>query len=154
MTSERTLGAVSRSSAVTRSTRSSHGGLMVESALPFSAWEGFYVITGTSASALTGLQFVLIVLGAEVDAFSSSAMQAFGTPTVVHFGAVLLVAAILGAPWHGLTGAQLCLVISGLIGLAYALRVIRHTRRQTAYVPVLEDWLWHGVFPPVAYAML
>ena len=31
------------------------------------AWEAFYVIIGTTA-ALTGLQFVVIVLGAEVNA--------------------------------------------------------------------------------------
>ena len=32
--------------------------------------------------------------------------------------------------------------------------VIRHTRRQTAYVPVLEDWIWHVALPLVAYATL
>lgn len=34
--------------------------------LPFAAWESFYVIVGSSAAALTGLQFVVIFLGAEV----------------------------------------------------------------------------------------
>src|SRR2546422_6384345 len=34
---------------------------------PFSAWENFYVIIGSSAAALTGLQFVVVVLGAEHD---------------------------------------------------------------------------------------
>lgn len=32
---------------------------------PFNAWESFYVIVGSSAAALTGLQFVVIALGAE-----------------------------------------------------------------------------------------
>src|SRR5256886_7104575 len=32
---------------------------------PFSAWENFYVIIGSSAAALTGLQFVVVVLSAE-----------------------------------------------------------------------------------------
>src|SRR5205823_5569578 len=32
---------------------------------PFAAWENFYVIVGSSAAALTGLQFVVVVLGAE-----------------------------------------------------------------------------------------
>jgi len=31
----------------------------------FSAWETFYVIIGSSAAALTGLQFVVVTLGAE-----------------------------------------------------------------------------------------
>ena len=30
-------------------------------------------------------------------------VNAFGTPTVVHFCAALFVAAILSAPWHSLT---------------------------------------------------
>jgi hypothetical protein len=32
--------------------------------------------------------------------------------------------------------------------------VIRRAHRQTAYSPVLEDWLWHIVFPIVAYSAL
>ena len=32
---------------------------------PFAAWENFYVIVGSSAAALTGLQFVVVTLGAE-----------------------------------------------------------------------------------------
>ncbi len=33
--------------------------------LPLRAWETFYVIVGSSAAALTGLQFVVIALIAE-----------------------------------------------------------------------------------------
>lgn len=32
--------------------------------------------------------------------------------------------------------------------------VVRRARRQTSYVPDLEDWTWHGVLPLVAYAAL
>ena len=32
--------------------------------------------------------------------------------------------------------------------------VISHTRRQTLYQPVLEDWLFHCVFPLIAYSTL
>jgi hypothetical protein len=68
----------------------------------FAAWESFYVIIGSSAAALTGLQFVVIVLGAERKALGDGeTTRAFATPTVVHFCAVLLVAAILSAPWPG-----------------------------------------------------
>lgn len=31
---------------------------------------------------------------------------------------------------------------------------IRQARRQTDYEPVLEDWLWHGALPLVAYVAL
>ena len=32
---------------------------------PLAAWESFYVIVGSSAAALTGLQFVVITLAAD-----------------------------------------------------------------------------------------
>ena len=122
---------------------------------PFVAWETFYVIVGSSAAALTGLQFVVIVLGAEVGALGGApATRAFATPTIVHFCAVLLVSAILSAPWPSLSSAALVLGVGGLLGVLYGLRVITHARRQTQYVPVFEDWLFHGVLPVLAYATL
>ena len=121
---------------------------------PLAAWESFYVIVGSSAAALTGLQFVVIVLGAEVKALVDSTTRAFATPTIVHFCAVLLMSAILSAPWPALGSAGLCLGLCGVAGLAYVAVVIRHTRRQKEYVPVLEDWLWHSLFPLIAYVAL
>ena len=55
----------------------------------FPAWETFYVIVGSSAGALTGLMFVVIALVAEFRG-SERQIEAFGTPTVVHFSAPLL----------------------------------------------------------------
>jgi len=122
---------------------------------PFAAWESFHVIIGSSAAALTGLQFVVIVLGAERKALGTAAVtRAFATPTVVHFCAVLLVAAILNAPWPAVLGAAIALAGSGIAGIMYVAVVISHTRRQTEYQPVLEDWLWHSGFPLMAYVTL
>jgi hypothetical protein len=118
-------------------------------------WESFYVIVGSSAGALTGLQFVVIALVAESRARSSSReIDAFGTPTVVHFCAVLLVSAILSAPWHGLGGPRLVLVACAVAGVIYTVIVVRRTLRQTGYKPVLEDWTWHAAIPLAAYAAL
>ena len=123
--------------------------------LPLVPWESFYVILGSSAAALTGLQFVVIVLGAEVGAPGGAPVtRAFGTPTIVHFCAVLLVSEILSAPWHNLSSAALALGACGVAGVGYGITVIGHARRQKAYAPVFEDWLWHGVLPLVAYAAL
>jgi hypothetical protein len=122
---------------------------------PLGAWESFYVIVGSSAAALTGLQFVVIVLGAEMNAIGGGqAVRAFATPTIVHFGAVLLISAILSAPWHSLSNAGLVLAACGLGGTAYVINIVRHARRQKDYKPVLEDWLWHFSFPLLAYATL
>jgi hypothetical protein len=122
---------------------------------PLSDWETFYVIVGSSAAALTGLNFVVIALGAERKSLAGGAeIAAFGTPTMVHFCAVLLLAAIVSAPWHALSSAGRGVVAAGAGGLAYSLLVVRHQRRQTGYDPVLEDWIWHTVLPLIAYAIL
>src|SRR6267154_2050669 len=119
------------------------------------AWENFYVIVGSSGAALTGLQFVVIVLIAEVRKRSTHReIEAFGTPTIVHFCAVLLISAILSAPWQALSRVSLALGACGLTGVIYGLIVLRRARRQTGYRPVMEDWLWHTVLPLLAYASL
>jgi hypothetical protein len=73
-----------------------------------SGWENFYVIVGSSAGALIGLQFVVITLIAEIpiEKDMERAGSAFATPTIVHFGSVLLVSAGISAPWHGIAGAR------------------------------------------------
>jgi hypothetical protein len=121
---------------------------------PFASWESFYVIVGSSAAALTGLQFVVVVLGSEMNMISGEAVGAFGTPTIVHFCAVLLISAILSAPWQALWAPGLALSVCGLVGIVYSLLVMRLARRQKDYKPVLEDWLWHNAFPFVAYVAL
>ena len=121
----------------------------------FAAWESFYVIIGSSAAALMGLQFVVMVLGAEIDDRATvHTTRAFGTPTIVHFGAALLNSAILSAPWRRFSSAAIAMGVFGSVGVIYTLFVVRHARRQTAYVPVLEDWIWHTILPALAYAAL
>jgi hypothetical protein len=130
---------------------------MIEQAAlsPLSAWETFYVIVGSSGAALTGLQFVVIALIADSPRRATSReVDAFGTPTVVHFCAVLLMAAILSAPWRGLGGVRLSLAACGIAGLGYCLVVVRRARNQERYRPVFEDWLWYAVLPMVAYTLL
>jgi hypothetical protein len=67
-------------------------------------WVNFYMIVGAAAGALIGLQFVVLTLIAERPPLrAEEAGAAFGTPTVVHFGAALLLSAVLSAPWHAIT---------------------------------------------------
>jgi hypothetical protein len=129
----------------------------VEDALhsPFAAWESFYIIVGSSAGALTGLQFVVIALIAESETHATSPeIAAFGTPTIIHFCAALLVSALLSAPWSSLAPAGVCLALSGAAGVGYTAAVVRHARRQQGYRPVLEDWMWYALLPLLAYAVL
>ncbi len=129
---------------------------------PLIAWESFYVIVGSSGAALTGLQFVVIALiadartqgAARARQSNDQSIAAFGTPTIVHFCSVLLVSAILSAPWHGLSSVALTLGVCGLVGVVYGVIVVRRARRQSEYRPVWEDWLWHAVLPLIAYALI
>ncbi len=120
-----------------------------------SAWENFYIIVGSSAGALTGLQFVVMALVAESDTGPDTGeVDTFGTPTIVHFCAVLLVSAILSAPWPELSEAATAIGIGGVLGISYTLIVIRRARRTRTYKPELEDWIWHAVLPLTAYVTL
>ena len=125
--------------------------------LPLATWQNFYVIIGSAAATLTGLMFVVITLIARVRVRASSPSEVFAifnTPNIFHFGAALLVAAILSAPWQVLWTADLLLGLCGLGGVTYIVIVLRRARRQTEYQPVLEDWLWHTVFPFISYTAL
>ena len=126
----------------------------METSSPFAAWESFYVIVGSSAAALTGLQFVVIVLGTELRRSSSNTTLAFGTPTVVHFSAVLLNSAILSAPWRSVSSAAIAIGAFAFMGVVYSPIILVRTLRQKDYTPVLEDWAWHIVLPFVSYAAL
>lgn len=122
---------------------------------PLSGWGNFYEIIGSSAGALTGLQFVVIALVAQTQATGSMLeIRAFATPTIVHFCAAILISGILSAPWHALSSVSIALSVVGAAGVIYALSVVRHARRQTGYAPDMEDWLWYTVFPVLAYASL
>ena len=129
---------------------------MQESVAPaLSAWESFYVIVGSSAAALTGLQFVVIALTAESrERASPETIAAFGTPTVVHFCGALLVSAILSSPWPTLSSAAVVLGACGVAGVGYVAVVNRRAHRQSGYRPVFEDWLWHVALPFAAYGAL
>ena len=109
---------------------------------PLTAWENFYVITGSAAAALTGLMFVVITLIASSRVRrSSGTLGAFGTPTVVHFCLALLVAAILSAPWQVLWNAGLLLGLAGLGGATYVVIVLRRGRQQTDYEKNINEFL-------------
>ena len=120
----------------------------------FAGWENFYVIVGSSAGALIGLQFVVITLVTERLKPSPETTGAFATPSVIHFSAVLLLSAVVSAPWHGIVKVALLWGLVGICGIAYTVVVARRMRRQTQYQPVFEDWLCHVYLPVAAYTIL
>jgi hypothetical protein len=118
-------------------------------------WQNFYVIMGSAAAALTGLQFVVMALISQMgNVGGEHEIKAFGTPQIVHFGAVLLLAALCTAPGHSPKSLSICLTIAALAALVYTIRAAIHASHSTAYKPVLEDWIWHAALPLAAYSSL
>lgn len=121
----------------------------------FAKWDSFYVIVGSAAGALIGLQFVVMTLIAErPPARAAEAGAAFGTPTVVHFSSVLLLSALLRVPWDGPVPAMTVCGLTGAAGTVYALVTMVRMRTQQAYAPDFEDWLFHSLLPLGAYSAL
>ena len=104
---------------------------------PLQAWQNFYVIMGSSAGALIGLQFVVLSLIADkptarVDPQTGAT---FSTPTIIHFSTVLTLAAILSSPWQSTVAPAFVCGPVGLVGLVYIAMIAWRMRRQTAYQP-------------------
>lgn len=122
---------------------------------PLAEWDNFYVIVGSAAAGLTGLTFVVISLAAERRRANAAGLRTFVTPTIVHFVAVLVLAAYLSVPHQNGTSLCVGLGTAGLAGLIYVGSVVAGMRGLTAlYLPVWEDWIWNAILPAVAYAAL
>jgi hypothetical protein len=118
-------------------------------------WDTFYVIVGSAAAALIGLQFVVITLVAERPvARMADATAAFATPTIVHFAAAFVLSAIVRAPWETLTVVAALWGLIGMLGLVYSVIVGRRMRKQSVYTPELEDWLFYFLLPMATYILL
>lgn len=130
--------------------------MTAEPFLPLLArWQNFYVIVGSAAGGLTGLQFVVMTLIADARAGGNiHTVRAFGSPTVVHFCMALLMAAVATAPWNAMPGAAVTWGLCGVAGVVYSLFAISHAHRQSDYKPDLGDWIWYGLAPVGTYAIL
>lgn len=122
---------------------------------PLAVWESFYVIVGSSAAALTGLNFLVVAFVADRrEHISERTLSAFSTPGIIHFCIVLFVAATLSAPWARVGMVTVPLLIVGLGGAVYIVRTWHRMQTQHDYTPVFEDWAWHVALPLIAYVAL
>ncbi|MBV8774541.1 MAG: hypothetical protein JO166_19730 [Deltaproteobacteria bacterium] len=118
-------------------------------------WDSFYVIVGSSAGALIGLQFVVATLVAERPSLRvAEGGAAFATPNIVHFATALFLSALLRVPWQSIIVAAVLWGLVGISGVAYGAIVFRRMRQQSVYQPELEDWLFYAGLPMAAYATL
>jgi hypothetical protein len=118
-------------------------------------WANFYVITGSAAAGLTGLTFVVIALASDNQRASTAGLRTFVTPTIIHFGAVLAVAAFVSMPHLSVMKLSVGFGAAGLAGLVYVGTIVMQVKQVAkSYTPVLEDWLGHAILPALAYGSL
>ncbi len=79
-------------------------------------WVNFYLLVSAAAATLIGLLFVVITLAAERKAAGASRIPLYLTPTVIYFGSVLLLAALLTFPPHSRLTANFCICLVSLLG--------------------------------------
>lgn len=130
---------------------------MTESATSVLApWVAFFAMTAASAATLTGLMFVVVTLVSSETRTqdASDGIHTFSTPTVTHFGAALLVSAILAMPWSTLAGPIILLALAGIYGVIHIVRAMVRAGRLTMYSPDAEDWTWYTILPLLAYFVL
>jgi hypothetical protein len=121
-----------------------------------SSWQAFYTFTGGAAATLIGLLFVVVSLGVDVPAaHPREDVSLFLTPGIVHFGAVLLVAALCLSPIHqsGILGILLLLV--GLAGLTdTGLTVVRRLRSSRSQPLGFNALVWRLGWPALSFSAL
>ena len=117
-------------------------------------WHDFYVLLGTAAATLVGLMFVSAAIGATV--FSErhrAALEAFITPTVVHFAAVLFASLMIMIPEHRWESLGAVLGVGGLAGLVYSGRVLYQLIIRHRFNVDVIDRLYYAVIPLVGYLL-
>jgi hypothetical protein len=121
----------------------------------FHTWHDFYVLVGTASATLVGLMFVSASIGSSV--FSErhrTALQAFLSPTVVNFAAVLFIC--IGVMIPSQTWLSLGLLLAGgaVAGLIYAGRVwVQMFVRRSFHVDMV-DRMFYATVPLVGYLIV
>jgi hypothetical protein len=115
------------------------------------SWDNFYIMAGTAGATLIGLLFVIVTLSTHLSPSRvAHGVHAFLTPTLVHFGSVLLQALVVLVPWPSAWPAGLVLGFCGLVGLVYLMDIVLK-RQKVQFVSLhLLDWIPYACIPALA----
>jgi hypothetical protein len=127
---------------------------MLEEELSLERWANFYVVASTAAATLLGLLFILITLGAERRPKESGEIRLYLTPTVVLFGSVLCLAALLTFPTQSRFTASLCAYLIGGAGILYSASLLVMRGGQKPRCENALDVVQYVALPCVAYGLL
>jgi hypothetical protein len=121
----------------------------------FHTWHDFYTLVGTGSATLVGLMFVAASIGSSV--FSEqhrNALQAFFSPTVVNFAAVLFICIGVMIPSQTWLSLGLLLAGGGIAGLIYAGRVwVQMFVRRSFHVDMV-DRMFYATVPLLGYLIV
>jgi hypothetical protein len=119
-------------------------------------WHDFYTLIGTAAATLIGLMFVAASIASSYMTEQHKAgIQAFFSPTVVHFAAVLITCVVLSAPSLTWTVLGALLIAIGAVGLGYSCSVwVRMGRRGFTATIDLADRFWYALSPVAGHLLI
>src|SRR5215472_5526519 len=113
------------------------------------SWHDFYLLVGTASATLVGLMFVAASIGAQVfKEENRAAIEAFISPTVVHFSTALFACIIATIPEHAPLEIVLLSVL-GLAGLGYSARVWTQLIVRHKFSVDVIDRLFYAVIPGI-----
>jgi hypothetical protein len=121
-------------------------------------WQNFYMLAGTASATLIGLMFVAISFGARlVPTQTESSVRAFVTPTVIHFGIVLILSSFTLMPAYSNVWLAIMLGAVGGVGTLYCLGILRqmmqlHRVKEEGLHPT--HWTWNLILPMAAYLLI
>jgi hypothetical protein len=117
-------------------------------------WHDFYVLIGTASATLIGLMFVAMSIGTTVfNERDRAALEAFITPTVVHFAAALFASLVIMIPEHRWESLGALLGIGGLAGLVYTGRVLVQLIIRHRFAVDMVDRMYYAVIPLIGYLL-
>ncbi len=124
-------------------------------------WQGFYQLTGEVAGTLVGLMFIAISLTGHslmierLNLDAAAAIRTFASPTILHFCAVVALAAVCCIPTHTTLSLSICLNAMGLGGMIFTFRTYRGLRVHARSIALTQIiWTWHWRFPSCCYALV
>jgi hypothetical protein len=118
-------------------------------------WHDFDLLVGTAAATLVGLMFVAASIGASIYTEKNRAgMQAFISPTVVHFTSVLVLALLALVPTHEWLTLAGLLALVGAAGGIYSANLWMQLFVRRRFDVDIVDRLFYAALPSLGYLLL
>ena len=118
-------------------------------------WHDFDLLIGTAAATLVGLMFVAASIGASIFTEKNrAAMEAFISPTLVHFTTVLVIAVLAVVPTHEWVTLAGLLALVGLAGAIYSAKLWIQLFVQRRFEVDVIDRLFYAAIPLLGYLLL